>query len=66
VDHLCPRAKPEGEKQLWETVERTAHASKERLKERVLASVGDGAGQTANILERWSQKQAELLVDQRR
>ena len=61
---LGKRAK--GDERLWETLERMAHASKERLKERVLANIaGDGAGQTAGILERWSQEQAGTLVERR-
>lgn len=50
------------ESHVWEKVERTAHASKQRLSEGVL-SAGKRAVQTAGILERWSQEQAEMLVE---
>jgi hypothetical protein len=52
------------ERQLWEKSERTAHESKQRLKQRVLASVDDGTGKTIDILERWSQEQVERLFEQ--
>lgn len=52
------------EPQTWENLERAAHADKERLKGRVLAA-GASGGETAaaEALERWSQGQAEALVE---
>ncbi len=54
-----------GERQLWEQLEQTAHASKQRLKQRVLAGDGDAAEQTVDILDRWCEEQAERLAEQR-
>ena len=52
------------ERQLWETAEQTAHASKERLKERVLATLAnDGGAKTVDALDHWSQEQADRLVE---
>ncbi|NLS95393.1 MAG: hypothetical protein GXX96_24895 [Planctomycetaceae bacterium] len=50
--------------QEWETMEQTAHANKERLKERVLAnSAGLGSPLPAETLNQWSQEQAEAIVE---
>lgn len=53
-----------GKRQLWEKVEQAAHASKERLRDKVLASVpADGAQQAAELLDPWMQQQAEALLE---
>jgi hypothetical protein len=45
-------------------MEQTAHANKERLKERVLAnSAGLGSPLPAETLNQWSQEQAEAIVE---
>lgn len=51
------------EAQEWEVLEQAAHASKEGLKERVLAgSAGQSSPQPARILNQWSQERAETVV----
>ena len=39
-----------GERQSWENLERTAHGSKEQLKERVLASVANDSGDLRSVV----------------
>jgi hypothetical protein len=57
--------KTKGDARAWETVERTAHASKQRLKEQVLATIASGGpARAAETLERWSQEHAQALVEQ--
>jgi len=56
--------KTKGKTQRWEAVERSAHASKELLKKKVLAGVSAGhKDQAADILDQWSQTQAGLLLE---
>lgn len=52
-----------GKRPLWEDVEQTVHASKERLKEKILASTSvDEAKQAAKPLDSWAQQQAATLL----
>jgi hypothetical protein len=53
-----------GKRDLWEKVEQGAHASKERLREKVLASIReDGARLASELLDSWAQQQAGALVE---
>lgn len=53
-----------GRRQVWEDVEQAAHASKERLKEKVLASSPrDEAKRAAELLDPWAQQQAGALLE---
>ena len=52
---------------LWERLDQTSHASKEKLKARVLAIPdSDRSGRAASSLEQWSQEQVETLVESMR
>jgi hypothetical protein len=49
---------------LWEVTEQRVRANKERLKEEVAAELpADDAEPTAQALNQWSRRQAEMLVD---
>ena len=56
--------KSKGNTHLWEVTEQRVRASKERLKKNVAAELpADDAERTAQALNRWSRRQAEMLVD---
>jgi len=57
--------KAKGGKARWEALERSMRAGKERLKKEVAASVAAGNPEPAHveILEQWSQSQAQMLFD---
>jgi hypothetical protein len=49
---------------LWETLERTTHASKESLKESVSEELAAGRRrEAAALVEQWSQRQTEKLFE---
>jgi hypothetical protein len=57
-------SKTEGNTRLWETLEQTAHASKESLKERVSEELSAGRRrEAAALVEQWSQRQTEKLFE---
>ncbi|MDD4267645.1 MAG: hypothetical protein PHN77_05425 [Thermoguttaceae bacterium] len=56
--------KTEGNTRLWETLERTTHASKESLKESVSEELAAGRRrEAAALVEQWSQRQTEKLFE---
>ena len=54
-----------GKRQLWEALERTTHAAKERLVDDLAADLAEGgnAEKTAETLENWSGMQAGMLLE---
>ena len=57
--------KAKGGKARWEALERSMRAGKERLKKEVAASVAAGNPEPSHVemLEQWSQSQAQMLFD---
>ena len=56
--------KLKGKTRLWEVVERNVHAGKELLKQQVTAGLpADDPEQTAQALNQWSRRHAEMLVE---
>jgi hypothetical protein len=54
----------QGQSRLWESVEQTAHASKELLKAKMLAGASAGGAQpAADLADQWAQQQAEMLME---
>jgi len=56
--------KAQGKTRLWETLEQTAHASKELLREKVSACLAAGeTRQAADRIEQWSRAQTAMLLE---
>ena len=59
--------KIKGKTQLWEAIERDTHVAKELLTEKVTASLSASkTDKTAQTLNQWSARQAEMLVERLR
>lgn len=57
-------AKAKGKTRLWESIEQNTHANKELFKEKVAADLpADKPQRTAETLNQWAQRQAEMLVE---